>query len=110
LGYCLNYFGRFGEAEKYCRSAININPNRFNAYKNLGVALTGLGQHADAARNFMKATLSNPKDVRALKLLEELFANQKEVADEISDIETKIQKCRDAVKTASEISKMMRSQ
>jgi len=41
LGYCLNHFGRFDEAEFYCRKAIEIDPARQNAYKNLGIALEG---------------------------------------------------------------------
>ena len=41
LGYSLNHFGRYAEAEPYCRRAIEIDPMRYNAYKNLGVALEG---------------------------------------------------------------------
>lgn len=31
-GFCLNQLGRYGEAETYCRKAIEINGERYNAY------------------------------------------------------------------------------
>ena len=43
MGYCLNYAGRYQEAEPYCRKAIAINPERHNAYKNRGISLEGKG-------------------------------------------------------------------
>jgi tetratricopeptide (TPR) repeat protein len=97
LGYCLNQFGRFAESEGYCRSAIKIDPERHNAYKNLGIALMGQGQYAQAAENFIKATLVDARDPRALRLLEALFVDRPEIAVEIPDIEAQIQKCKDAV-------------
>jgi|SRR6516165_9551927 tetratricopeptide (TPR) repeat protein len=44
LGFCLNQFAKFAEAEPYCHQAIEINPYRHNAYKNLGVSLQGQGE------------------------------------------------------------------
>ena len=102
LGYCLNQFDRFAEAEGYCRSAIKIDPERHNAYKNLGVSLAGLGQYAEAARNFIKALRANVADPRALKLLEQLFGEHPEIAGEIPDIEAQIQRCQEAVKAIVE--------
>jgi tetratricopeptide (TPR) repeat protein len=49
-GYCLNQIGRHLEAEKYCRAAIEIERERHNAHKNLGVALANQGRYAEAAR------------------------------------------------------------
>ena len=43
--YCLNQVGRHREAEAFCRAAIEINPSRHNAHKNLGIALMNLGRH-----------------------------------------------------------------
>ncbi len=97
LGYCLNQFDRFTESESYCRSAIKIDPERHNAYKNLGISLVGQGQNAQAALNYLKATLIEARDLRAFKLLEQLFDNHPEIADEIPDIEAQIQKCKDVV-------------
>jgi len=105
LGYCLNQFGRFAESEGYCRSAIKIDPERHNAYKNLGVSLVGLGQYAGAARNFIKALRANAADPRALKLLEQLFAEHPEIATEIPDIDAQIQRCQEAVKAVAEYRK-----
>src|SRR6185369_4566864 len=39
LGYCLNTLGRFADGEFYCRKAIEIDGQRHNAFKNLGIAL-----------------------------------------------------------------------
>jgi len=105
LGYCLNQYGRFAEAEGYCRSAIKIDPVRHNAYKNLGVALAGQGQYAEAARNFIKATRAEARDARALKHLEQLLIEHPEIAIEIPDIEVQIQKCREAVQFVLELYK-----
>jgi tetratricopeptide (TPR) repeat protein len=103
LGYCLNQFGRFTEAEGYCRSAIKIDPARQNAYKNLGISLASQGHFAEAARNFIKALRANVADPRALKLLEELFTEHPEIKGEIPDIETQIQTCQEAVKAVEEV-------
>jgi len=48
LGYSLNQLGRFTDGEPYCRAAIEINAARHNAYKNLGVSLTGQKRYAEA--------------------------------------------------------------
>jgi tetratricopeptide (TPR) repeat protein len=78
-GYCLNQEGRYREAERYCRAAIEINPERHNAHKNLGVALQGLKKYCDAARSFMSAVIACPEDGRALKHLEDLIAAHSEI-------------------------------
>ena len=103
LGYCLNHFGRYSEAEGYCRSAIKIDPSRHNAYKNLGVSLAGQGDFANAAENLIRATKANASDGRALKLLEQLLVEHPEVKAEMPDIEERIQACRAAVKAVVEI-------
>jgi len=103
LGYCLNIMGRFVEAEGYCRSAIKIDPDRQNAYKNLGISLVNQGRHAEAARNFIAALRANAADPHALKLLEQLFVDFPEIADEIPDIEALIQRCQEAVKAVAEV-------
>jgi tetratricopeptide (TPR) repeat protein len=107
LGYCLNQFGRFAEAEGYCRSAIKIDPERQNAYKNLGVSLASQGQCAEAARNYIKALRANAGDPRALKLLEGLFEEHPEIVGEIPDIEAQIQRCQEAVRAVAEVRNKM---
>ncbi|MBW6521840.1 MAG: tetratricopeptide repeat protein [Desulfoarculaceae bacterium] len=86
-GFCLNQLGRYDEAETYCRKAIEINGDRYNAYKNLGVALQGQGRYAEAAECFLRAAFIFPPDYRSIEHLEELFANHREeVEREIPDI------------------------
>jgi tetratricopeptide (TPR) repeat protein len=79
LGYCLNHFGRYVEAEAYCLQAIEINPARHNAYKNLGVSLQGQGQYLAAAEQFLKAAQLRPDDPRALAHLKGLLDQHPEV-------------------------------
>jgi tetratricopeptide (TPR) repeat protein len=107
LGYCLNQLDRFSEAEMFCRGAIKIDPQRHNAYKNLGVSLTGQGKCADAARNFVQALRANAADPRALKLLEQLFDDHPEITGEIPDIEAEIRACQEAVKAVEEVRRKM---
>jgi tetratricopeptide (TPR) repeat protein len=98
LGFCLNQFGRFGEAEAYCRAAIQVDPERQNAYKNLGCALEGLGRASAAAQAYIQAVQANPADPRALRHLEKLVAGHAEIAAEIPDIMAQVEKCREAVR------------
>ena len=78
LGYCLNRLGRHDVAEKMCLAAIGIDPRRFNAYKNLGLARQGQGRHPEAAALFLKATHIFPFDPRSLNHLEEILADHRE--------------------------------
>ena len=103
LGFCLNNFGRYAEAEGYCRSAIKIDPSRHNAYKNLGVSLAGQGDYANAANNFISATKANATDGRSLTLLEQLLVEHPEIKAEMPEIEERLQACRAAVKAVVEI-------
>jgi tetratricopeptide (TPR) repeat protein len=105
LGYCLNQQSRFADAEGYCRSAIQIDPERHNAYKNLGVSLAGQEQYVEAARYLIQATCMNINDPRALKLLEQLILDHPEITGEIPDIKVQIQKCQEQVQAISEARK-----
>lgn len=84
--YCLNKIGQYQEAERYCRTAIGIDSTRHNAHKNLGIALQHQGQHVDAARSYMRATVLCPTDSRALDHLKELIANHQEIMSEVPDL------------------------
>ncbi|MBI5739120.1 MAG: tetratricopeptide repeat protein [Nitrospirae bacterium] len=105
LGYCLNQSGRYKEAEKYCRAAIEINPARHNAYKNLGVSRAGLGDFKAAAENFVRATRSNASDPRALAHLEELIEQHPELLIQMPDLMLELEKCRQAVNAIRELTK-----
>jgi tetratricopeptide (TPR) repeat protein len=79
LGFSLNKLGRFAEGEVYCRRAITIDASRHNAFKNLGIALAGQGEHREAARCFVTATEINASDARAFHLLEDLIERHPEL-------------------------------
>jgi tetratricopeptide (TPR) repeat protein len=80
LGYCLNRFGLYAEAEELCRKAIAIDPSRHNAHKNLGLALEGQGCITAAAREYLVAARLRPGDRRAFRLLQRLAAAHPQIA------------------------------
>jgi len=87
LGYCLNQLGRHVEAEGHCLAAIGVDPQRHNAYKNLGVALQGKGSYPEAAASLLKAAYMYPPDSRSLQHLEDLLAkHRQDVERDIPDI------------------------
>jgi tetratricopeptide (TPR) repeat protein len=100
LGFCLNHFNRHVEAEPYCRAAIKIDPLRQNAYKNLGISLEGQGKYTRAVEFYIKAVQANAADARAFVLLEDLVRRHQEIKFDIPDIQTQIEKCRQAVEQA----------
>jgi tetratricopeptide (TPR) repeat protein len=104
IGFCLNTLGNFQEGKTYCQRAIAINPDRHNAYKNLGIAQQGLGRFCEAAKCFIVATQANASDPRSAKLLTELLREHPELQPEFgADAEC----CTQAVKSAEdEIAKM----
>lgn len=85
LGYSLNTLGQFIEGEDYCRKAIVIDPARSNAYKNLGMALSGQGRFAEAARAYVASTQVNAADSRAFYLLQNLVQHHPELEYEFHE-------------------------
>jgi tetratricopeptide (TPR) repeat protein len=79
LGYSYNQVGQHVEAERFCRSAIAIAPDRHNAHKNLGIALTGLGRFHEAAQCFITATQKCANDPRATEHLRQLLEQHPEL-------------------------------
>ncbi len=80
LGYSLNQVGEFSEGEQYCRRAIEIDSARYNAYKNLGIALEGQGQFLEAAHAYLAAVKAGPNDQRALGHLRHLLGEHPDIA------------------------------
>ena len=74
LAYSLIQLGRFDDAEDYCLAAIEIDGERHNAHKNLGLAYQGQGRWLDAALSFLAAYELNPRDPRAWHHLEKVLA------------------------------------
>ena len=98
LGFSLNVMGRFAEAEPYCRRAMETDPNRHNAYKNLGLSLAGQGRRHEAAQCYIAATQVNAADPGAFHLLMDLLKNHPELE---YDFEAAALCCRKAVETAA---------
>ena len=101
LGCCLNHCERYEEAERYCREAIRIDPTRYNAYINFGVALEGQAKYADAVRAFIKAIKTNSSDTDVLQHLEDLVSDHIEISAEITDILEQMEDCREATRRRS---------
>ncbi len=100
IGYSLNQVKRYAEAEPYLREAIRLDPSRANAFKNLGLSLQGQRKLTDAAWSFIAAVRADAADSRALKHLEELAEQHKELYADIPDLEFQISKCQEAVEYA----------
>jgi tetratricopeptide (TPR) repeat protein len=100
LGYCLNQFASYDEAESQCRTAIRIDPGRHNAYKNLGVSLEGQEQYIHTVECYIQAVKRYPYDRRALDHLEDLLDKHPEVSREYKDLESELERCRAAVSAA----------
>jgi len=79
LGFSLNTLRQFAEGEIYCRKAIEIDPNRPNGFKNLGIALVGQGEYREAANAFVAATQADASDPRALRLFQDLIKQHPEL-------------------------------
>lgn len=99
LGYSLNIVKQFTEAAAECRQAIEIDPTRSNAFKNLGLALTGMGQFTEAVRSYFRATKANAADPRSLALLEQLVHDHPDLLNEIDDIQGILEECRNCANT-----------
>jgi tetratricopeptide (TPR) repeat protein len=105
LGFCLNTLGKFVEGEKYCRRALEIDPKRPNAHKNLGLAFAGQERHREAAQCFVDATQANAADARAFRLLEELIKRHPELEYEFQgDLDC----CRKAIEVAHQKAQEMK--
>lgn len=100
LGYCLNQFDKYYEAERFCRAAIKIIPERYNAHKNLGVSLAGQGDFRGAVACFLSSVKANPSNRRALTLLENLVENHVELLSELPDLASDLECCRRIVAKA----------
>ncbi len=71
-GYCLNTLGRYKDAERHCRVAIETNANRPSAYRNLGISLEGQGEFVSAAWALAESVKANSADDKAQQLLAKL--------------------------------------
>ena len=98
LGFSLNTLGQFADGEIYCRKAIEVDPTRPNAHKNLGIALAGRGEYREAARLLVTATQANAADARAFHLLQDLLRQHPELENEFQEV---AESCQKAVEVAA---------
>ncbi|MGH8546439.1 MAG: tetratricopeptide repeat protein [Gammaproteobacteria bacterium] len=98
-GYCLNLFGKHTDAERYCRIAIEIDSQRNNAFKNLGIALQGQKNLVGAAWAYMEATKADG-DIRTMPLLADLITSHPEIISQFSGILEELDKCKRAIESA----------
>jgi tetratricopeptide (TPR) repeat protein len=101
LGYCLNQRGEYERARHHCETAIQLDPSRANAIKNLGASLAGLGKYIEAAQTWLRAIHVDASDKRAWELLDALVKERREIILEaIPDIDQQMEACRKAIATA----------
>jgi tetratricopeptide (TPR) repeat protein len=97
LGFCLNKFGNYAEAEQYLTQALSINPDRHNAHKNLGISCEGRGEYIEATEHYIAAIRRNAADPRALGHLEQLVNRQPTLLVDIPYLANRLTECRQAV-------------
>jgi tetratricopeptide (TPR) repeat protein len=73
LGYVLVQLEKFDEAVEWCLEAIAVNPEQYNAHKNLGLAYQGQGLWTKAAWSLLQATCLCPNNARAWQHLQQLL-------------------------------------
>lgn len=100
LGYCLNLRGEHAKAERLCRAAIEIDSNRANAFKNLGIALAGQNDLIGAAWAWIEAMRANAHDERSLFLLEQLIDDHPEIASQLPGNWQEVEACKELVQAA----------
>ena len=103
LASCLNHFGRYSEAEWYCREAIGIRASRHHAYKTLGIALEGQERYPEAADAYIRAIRKEASDPISLRLLETLMEEHPDVVMDRKDIHEQLKKCRIAVRIGTKL-------
>jgi len=97
LGYSLNQVGEHEGAVPYLRTALEIDPERPNAYKNLGLSLQALGDLEGAAEMFIAATQVDASDPRSLAHLESLVEAHPSLLVDVPDLPDRLAMCREAV-------------
>jgi len=100
LGYSLNQLGEYTAAIPYLQRAVEIDPTRANAYKNLGLAHQALGNLEKAAELFITATQVNAADPRSLNHLVALMEANPALEVDIPDLRERLEICKKAVEVA----------
>jgi Flp pilus assembly protein TadD len=98
LGYVLVQLGQFDEAVVWCVEAIAVNPEQYNAHKNLGLAYQGQGLWMKAAWSLLQATCLCPANARAwqhlqllLKARPGLIEQDRELCDGVTKVQAALE-------------------
>jgi tetratricopeptide (TPR) repeat protein len=102
IGYSLNQEGKYAEAERYCRQAIELDSDRANAFKNLGISLAGQHDAVGAAWAYIEATRADASDPRASRLLEQLVSDHPGLPSQFPGILAELESCKRAVVEAEQ--------
>jgi tetratricopeptide (TPR) repeat protein len=97
LGYSLIQLGRYDEAEEYCEAAIEVDDERHNAHKNLGLARQGQGRWVDAAFCFARASRLSPSDPRSWWHLEQLLTTRPHLLSQSPGLKKEVELLRDMI-------------
>jgi tetratricopeptide (TPR) repeat protein len=90
LGFSLIQLNRFDDAERYCAAAINIDENRYNAHKNLGLVRQGQERWLEAAFCFAEAYRLCRQNKRSWHLLSALMTAHPEILKQSEELRTRI--------------------
>ena len=100
LGYSLNQLNQHEAAIPRLQRAIEIDPGKPNAYKNLGLSHAALGNLEQAAELFIAATRVEASDPRSLAHLDEFLEAHPALEVDIPDLRKGVEACRAAVAAA----------
>ena len=100
LGYSLNQLKQHGSAIPWLQRAIEIDPAKPNAYKNLGLSHAALGHLEQAAEFFIAATRVEAADDRSLHHLDALLEAHPALEVDHPDLRERVEACRMAVAAA----------
>ena len=101
MSYSLAQLGKSEESEWHARQALQIDRERHNAHKNLGVALAAMGRSEEASEQLLTAAMIAPGDYRALGHLEELVAQDETLLLRVEGLADKLRACREAARAAA---------
>ena len=87
LGFCLNFLKKFEAAEEFLRAAAAMDPERYNAWKNLGVTLEHQGKYEEAAECYLKAVECSRGERRSISHYRRLLVRQPVLAEKYPEIE-----------------------
>jgi tetratricopeptide (TPR) repeat protein len=100
LGFSLNQVGDPRAAIPFLEEAIQIDPARPNAYKNLALSHEALGDVERAAELFVAATQADASDARSLAHLEDLVEAHPALLVDAPTLSDALEACRKVVELA----------